>query len=113
MADVTLPFPVRSAGTARQRMRGWLGADAPRDDAGGPCGLWIEPCRSVHTVGMRFPIDVAFIARDGGVVHTIAGLRPWRVTAPVRHAAGVLELPAGALAALQLERGDLVSWQDD
>ena len=111
MADVTLPFPVHRADSARRRMRGWLGSDGPYDADGRPHGLWLAPCRSVHTVGMRFPIDVAFVDADGGVVRTIAGLRPWRVTAPVRRAVGVLELPVGTLAASGLARGDRVVWR--
>jgi uncharacterized membrane protein (UPF0127 family) len=108
MADVTLPFPVHTAASAGRRMRGWLGADGPYDGDG---RLWLTPCRSVHTVGMRFTIDVAFVRTDGGVVRTIAGLRPWRVTAPVPGAAGVLELPAGTLDAQRLVRGDRVAWR--
>ena len=26
-------------------------------------GLWIVPCESVHTVGMRFPIDLVYLDR--------------------------------------------------
>ena len=42
--------------------------------------------RSVHTIGMRFPLDVAFLDRTcGGRVVTPAG-RPWRVALPRRGA---------------------------
>ncbi|MFZ5826353.1 MAG: DUF192 domain-containing protein [Bacillota bacterium] len=59
-------------------------------------GLWIEPCRSVHTHFMRFPIDVLFIDRQGGVLHVIPAMQPWRFSPVIRQAAAVLELPAGA-----------------
>jgi uncharacterized membrane protein (UPF0127 family) len=61
-------------------------------------GLWIAPARGVHTWGMRFPIDLVALDRDGVVVDCVAALRPWRIRLPRRAAAGVLELPAGALA---------------
>lgn len=60
-------------------------------------GLWIEPCRSVHTHFMRFPIDVAFIDPEGYVLRVIPHMRPWRVSPLVRRAAAALELPAGTL----------------
>jgi hypothetical protein len=35
-------------------------------DRAGP-GLLLERCGSIHTFGMRFPIDVFFIGADGAV----------------------------------------------
>lgn len=60
-------------------------------------GLWIEPCSSVHTHFMRFPIDVAFVDREGYVLRVMPHLRPWRLSPIVARAAAALELPAGAL----------------
>lgn len=61
--------------------------------------LWIVPSRGVHTWGMRFTIDVLALDQAGTVIDCVAGLRPWRVRLPKRGTAGVLELPAGTLAA--------------
>ena len=38
-------------------------------------------------------------SREGAIVYLIHSLRPWRVSPRVRGAAGVIELPAGTLAA--------------
>jgi hypothetical protein len=62
-------------------------------------GLWIVPCRGVHTWGMRFTIDVIALDESGVVVDQVSGLKPWRMRLPRRGTAGVLELPSGALAA--------------
>lgn len=62
-------------------------------------GLIIEPCSSIHTWFMAFPIDVAFVAVDGRVVRTAHALRPWRFGPLARGVRYVVELPAGALAA--------------
>jgi uncharacterized membrane protein (UPF0127 family) len=62
-------------------------------------GLIIEPCSSIHTWFMAFPIDVAFVAADGRVVRTAPALAPWRFGPLVRGVRYVVELPAGALAA--------------
>ena len=61
--------------------------------------LWIVPSRGVHTWGMRFSIDVLALDDAGMVIDCVSNLRPWRVRLPRRGTAGVLELPAGTLAA--------------
>jgi uncharacterized protein len=61
-------------------------------------GLIIDPCSSIHTWFMAFPIDVVFVAADGRVVRTAHALRPWRFGPFARQVRYVVELPAGALA---------------
>lgn len=61
--------------------------------------LWIVPSRGVHTWGMRFTIDVLALDEAGTVIDCVSNLKPWRVRLPRRGTAGVLELPAGTLAA--------------
>jgi uncharacterized protein len=92
---------VEVAHTRRERRNGLLGRDSL--DAG--AAMLIAPCCSVHTVAMRFPIDVAFIDRDGHAVRLVHGLRPWRVAAAFR-AHAVIELAAGRLEACGVELGD-------
>ena len=62
-------------------------------------GLWIVPCRGVHTWGMRFTIDVVALDERGVVVDQVSGLKPWRMRLPRPGTAGVLELPSGTLSA--------------
>ncbi len=64
----------------------------------------LRPCRHVHTVGMRFPIDVAFCDAEGTVLRT-ATLAPWRVSPVVRRAAFVIEAEAGAFERWRLTVG--------
>jgi uncharacterized membrane protein (UPF0127 family) len=66
---------------------------------GAPLGpaeaLLIEPCSSIHTFGMRYPIDVVFLDRDARVVRVFSQVRAGRIRfAPGARAA--LELRAGA-----------------
>lgn len=63
----------------------------PRERAGP--GLLIPRCRSIHTFGMRFPIDVVFLDRRGTEIRRVAAVPPHRVVAE-RGARFVLELPA-------------------
>lgn len=71
-------------------------------------GLLLEPCRAVHMFGMHFPIDVAFLARDGAVVAVYPSLAPGARTPYHRAARSALELPAGTLAATGTMPGDRI-----
>lgn len=77
------------ATTLRARLLGlaWL----EREEAGG--GLLIPRCASVHTFGMRFPLDIFFLDAAGREVSRRLGVGPRRFVAE-RRASAVLELPA-------------------
>ena len=69
-------------------------------------GLWIVPSRGVHTLAMRFPIDVVYLDKGKRVVHLELGLKPWRVAAVKLQATSVLELPGDTLGASGTTIGD-------
>ena len=69
--------------------------------------LILAPCSSIHTVFMRFPIDVLFLDRAGTVLKAASDVQPWRVRMAWR-AFAVVELPAGALAASGTQAGDAI-----
>lgn len=71
--------------------------------------LWIVPSRGVHTWGMRFAIDLAALDDRGTVVDVVSALRPWRIRLPRAGTAGVLELPAGVLAATGTRLGHRIA----
>ncbi|MGH9301098.1 MAG: DUF192 domain-containing protein [Acidimicrobiales bacterium] len=83
----------------RERALGLLG----RDEV--PGALLIRPARSVHTIGMRFAIDVAFCDKELMVLSTTT-LSPFRLTVPRMRARCVIEAPAGAFARWGLGVGD-------
>lgn len=87
------------AGTRRLRARGLLGRE-------GIDGVLVLPrVRSVHTIGMRFPIDVAFCDRDGVVIRSLT-MSPGRVSRPVWRARWVVEAEAGAMRHWGIEVGE-------
>ncbi len=92
---------VEVAESRRDRMRGLLGRE--RVDG----AFVLKPCRSVHTVGMRFPIDVAFCSRDMTVLR-IVHMRPNRVTRPSLRGSCVIEAESGAFERWKLRPGDLL-----
>lgn len=94
------------AQTHWSRLRGLLGTF--EDDFRNGYGLWIKPCRGVHTLAMRFPIDVVYLDRAGKVVHLEHDLQPWRFS-PVRmQAASVIELPSHTVARTETALGDRI-----
>ena len=94
------------ADTHWSRLRGLMGAS--ETDFGDGRGLWIVPCHGVHTLAMRFPIDVIYLNKTGMVVHVVQKLRPWRF-APIRmQAATVLELPSGKAVETATAIGDKI-----
>jgi uncharacterized membrane protein (UPF0127 family) len=96
------------ADTHWTRLRGLLGAS--ESDFRNGRGLWIVPCRGVHTLAMSFPIDVVYLDREQMVVHIEQNLQPWRF-APVRlQAASVLELPCQTIAQTRTALGDKIEF---
>jgi uncharacterized membrane protein (UPF0127 family) len=94
------------AQTHWSRLRGLLGVSP--DDFRNGSGLWIRPCHGVHTLAMRFPIDVVYLNRAGTVVHVEHNLQPWRFS-PIRmQAASVLELPSHTVARTETALGDSI-----
>jgi len=101
-----LPLATRTVRAASfgGRLRGLLGRTSFEPGE----GLHLEPCNSIHTFFMRFPIDVLFLDREGVVVLALGRVPPWRATRIVRAARSVLELPAGIIAATTTAEGDRV-----
>jgi uncharacterized membrane protein (UPF0127 family) len=87
------------ARSRKDRMRGLLGRDGIEG------ALLIEPCRSVHTLGMRFPIDVAFCDAELVVLRVVRMPRH-RLSWPVWRAGAVIEAEAGSFARWELRPGD-------
>jgi hypothetical protein len=73
-------------------------------------GLLIAPCRSVHTLHMRFPIDVIFLDKSARVVGLETQLPPWRFSRIYPQAWFALELPAGMIQSSGTQIGDLLEF---
>ena len=83
-----LLVPVANGRRSRLLGLAWL----DRERAG--AGLLIPRCASVHTFGMRFPLDLLFLDRDGAVLEVRRGV-PARRMVRCRGAHTVLEIPSG------------------
>lgn len=67
----------------------------------------IAPCNAVHTIRMQFPIDIAFVSKEGQVLDVRYAVKPWRLAIALR-AFAVIELAAGALTQAETVAGDVV-----
>ena len=99
VSDARVLASAEVADTRRARRRGLLGRD--RLDG----ALVIERCRWIHTIGMRFPIDVAYVGSDGIVVKTMH-MNRFRLGIPVWRASWVIEAEGGAFGRWGLQIGD-------
>jgi len=97
---------VRIAQSYFSRMKGLLG----RSGLSPGEALIIRSCHAVHTLFMRFPIDVVFLSSDNSVVRIIPALPPFRFSPVVYSASSVIELPAGTADACGLKVGDILSF---
>lgn len=87
--DVSVPLEIASS--YRARTKGLLGRDAV-DGA-----MLLSPANSVHTFGMRIPIDVAYLDRDLNVI-AVRTMKPGRLGLPRLRSRHVLEAGAGVMA---------------
>lgn len=90
---------VEVAESFRERSKGLLGR------RGLDGALFLKPARSVHTLGMKFTIDVALCDKDLVVIRTLC-LRPLRMTRPSLRCACVIEAETGAFERWKLKPGD-------
>lgn len=87
-------------------------ADSPAERRNGLRGrqgldgaLHLEGIRTVHTLGVGFPIDVAFLSADL-IVLRVMRLKPWRVMLGGPGAHSVVEAQAGSLERWGVRVGD-------
>lgn len=97
-----LATTVRKADSFMTRLIGLL----KRNALGPEEALWLIPSKGIHTIGMKFPIDVIFLDKNSVVLEAISGLAPYRITAVRLRGHSILELPKGTVQKSRTEIGD-------
>lgn len=105
-SGVLVASSVTVADSFRHRLRGLLARPPMKKGQ----GMLLLECGTVHTVGMGYSIDIAFLDAEGRVVRSIAGLAPWRFGLGGADAVHALELPAGRLGETGTVTGVRLSW---
>ncbi len=95
------------AASLASRLRGLVGRQALLPGEG-----LLIPARGglaqIHTLFMRFAIDVVYLDGGGRVLRADAWMPPWRIGPLVRGCRSVLELPAGAIGEGSVKAGDVI-----
>lgn len=76
----------------------------------GQC-LLIENCRSIHTFGMRYNIDVVFLDEKNRVLAIFQNIKPFKITPFINNAKKVLELKSGEIKKTSLKVGDYLQFK--
>jgi uncharacterized membrane protein (UPF0127 family) len=71
----------------------------------------LKDCKSIHTIGMRYGVDAAFIDGKGKIIAVFKDLNPWRITPYIREAVLVLETQSGFLENRSLAVGDRIIFE--
>jgi uncharacterized protein len=79
-----------------------------RLDAG--CGLLIKPSSGIHTIGMRFPIDVVALDKNMVVLKLWPRVAPFRMTSINLRIHSMLELPPGQIEQCGIQVGDQIEF---
>ena len=106
-ADIDLGSRVVLANTVWTRLKGLLGAPPLQPGE----GMLLEPCQAVHMYGMKQPLDVAFLGREGQIIALYHDLRPGQRSRYHGKARQALELPVGTLSETGTCVGDLLHVQ--
>lgn len=87
---VEAPLALHLCTTFRARLRGWHAVPRAKENT----GVYLSPCKAVHTFGMHRAIDVVFVDKRLRVLRQCEHLPPRRAVWCLR-AHAVIELPAG------------------
>ena len=89
-------------------MRGLLGAKSLGEGE----GLVLVGEKSIHTLFMKFPLDIVYIDKNHQVIRTDENMVPYRLGPLVTQSAYVLEVPVGTIAATETRVGDQLKFEE-
>lgn len=84
------------------RLKGLLGTKELKKGQ----ALILNPCNSIHTFFMHYPIDVIFVSKDNVVVKTISCIKPFRLSSIYFKAKYAIELPVDTIRITATSKGD-------
>jgi uncharacterized membrane protein (UPF0127 family) len=91
--DSFLALNIARADTHLKRLKGLLGNLRLNSDQ----GLWVTPSQGVHTIGLRFAIDLVYLDSDHNVIELVESIGTFRIGPWRMNCDSVLELPSRAI----------------
>jgi uncharacterized protein len=107
--DTVIGEAIEVAETASQKVKGLLGRDGLEEGQ----GLLFKGAGSLHTLFMRFPIDIIYTDKKGKVVKLAEAVRPFKLVAAPLRCDYAIELPAGAIPASKTQTGDQLEFEEE
>lgn len=71
-------------------------------------GLYLHPCKTIHTFFMKFPIDVLYLDHQWRIVGMDEKLRPGTTGGKFPGAVAVIELKSGSIRGKSIKKGQIV-----
>lgn len=96
-ADVTTKFA--------ERFKGLMFVQSIPDNY----GLLIKPCKQIHMLNMKFPLDVIYLSADNKVVHIDENIRPGQIGKTIKEAQCVIEVNSGTCARCGINIDDILT----
>lgn len=105
--NLSLVTQGRIADTFWLRLRGLLGTASLQKDE----GLILVGEKSIHTLFMKFPIDVVYVDKNLKVIRTDSNMAPYRLGPFIGQSAFVVEMPVGVIVSTATEVGDQLKFE--
>ncbi len=108
--NATTGAAIASQGRIPLTEEGWKNGLLGYDRLEEGCGLVLAPCRQIHMIGMKFPIDVIFMDRDYRVVGLLESIQPGETGPLIENARLAVELPAGTIRDYGIKTGHIIAF---
>ena len=105
--DTVLATTGRLADTFWLRLRGLLGRNSLKEGE----GLVLVGEKSIHTLFMKFPIDVVYIDKNYQVIRIDENMIPYRLGPLITRSAYVLEVAVGTIVETATRVGDQLEFE--
>ncbi len=102
--NTLLADEAKMANTFFTRLVGLLNRNSLRKSE----ALILTPSNSIHSLFMRFTIDVIFLDKTGKIIKTLPSFKPFRLSPLYLHSNLVIELPENTLQLTQTQPGDII-----
>ncbi len=100
--EIEHAIEIKSAHSWWTRLVGLLGTSTLHNHH----AIWLKPCRSIHTIGMQYAIDVVFLDKEQVVRKLASTIQPFRICFAPRGTRSVVELAAGSIQRLDIRIDD-------
>lgn len=74
-------------------------------------GLWLVPCESIHSFGMKFNFDAVFLDKSGKVIALTRNIQPNKIVPSVKNTYSVLELASGTIEKAEINTGNILKFE--